>query len=225
MLLKNIMATGAIVTGLMACAHSDVRETAMRRIAQPTTLSAVKAFARGAWQSISIELRPSEDRTGQGTVQPVRLKRRFEYLAGDKFIGTITMFADNYGQAPLMEFEFRGSLKWGEAHPIAQGAFNVDYVLDEGFGVTPLMETAAALLNRGRPEGLPPFVVGQKANILRKAFPLFNISEGQTVVDYDLIYFQNGMLFMGAKHVDGTPFDEPERRPHQLQVPLMRAPS
>ena len=25
---------------------------------------------------------------------------------------------------------------------------------------------------------------------------------------------------MGAKHVDGTPFDTPEHRPHQLQIPL-----
>ena len=27
---------------------------------------------------------------------------------------------------------------------------------------------------------------------------------------------------MGAKHVDGTPFDQPDRRPHQLQIPLVR---
>lgn len=29
----------------------------------------------------------------------------------------------------------------------------------------------------------------------------------------------SGMLVMGAKHVDGTPFGTPERRPHQLQIP------
>ena len=51
---------------------------------------------------------------------------------------------------------------------------------------------------------------------------MFNIVDGQIVSDYDLIYFKNGMLFMGAKHVDGTPFDKPENRPHQLQIPLER---
>jgi hypothetical protein len=51
---------------------------------------------------------------------------------------------------------------------------------------------------------------------------MFNIKEGQIAADYDLIYFKNGLLFMGAKHVDGTPFDQPERRPHQLQVPLQK---
>ena len=195
----------------------------MQNIAQPTAIEEVKAFAQGSWESISVELRPTEDRTGSGVVQPTRLKRRFDYLPQDKFVGTITMFADDYGQAPMMEFEFKGRLEWGEAHPIAKGAYSIDYVLDDGFAVTPLHDGAAAMLNQGRPDGIPPFEVGKKANILKKAFPLFNIVEGQIVTDYDLIYFRNGMLFMGAKHVDGTPFDKPDRRPHQLQIPLARA--
>ena len=51
---------------------------------------------------------------------------------------------------------------------------------------------------------------------------MFHIEEGQIVGDYDLIYFKHGLLFMGAKHVDGTPFDKVENRPHQLQIPLER---
>ncbi len=119
-----------------------------------------------------------------------------------------------------MEFEFKGDLNWGEEHPIAEGAWNIDYVLNEGFAVTPLHEQAAHLLNAGLPKGMTPFEVGVKKDILGKAFPMFNIVESQIVSDYDLIYFKNGLLFMGAKHVDGSPFDEPERRPHQLQIPL-----
>jgi hypothetical protein len=42
---------------------------------------------------------------------------------------------------------------------------------------------------------------------------MFNIAAGQIVSDYDLIHFNHGLLFMGAKHVDGTPFDRPEQRP------------
>ncbi|MFZ4661263.1 MAG: hypothetical protein ACOYNY_29910 [Caldilineaceae bacterium] len=188
----------------------------------PKTLAEVQAYAIGAWQSISVELRPTEDRMGIGKITPTYLKRYFTYLSKHQFIGTITMYADNYGQLPLMAFEFKGALRWGNPHPIAEGAWEIDYVLDEGFALTPLHENAAAMLNQMPIEGIAPFAVGVKQDILQKPFPMFNLSAGQIVADYDLIYFSHGMLFMGAKHVDGTPFDKPERRPHQLQVPLAR---
>ncbi len=198
----------------------NLRKIAMHNIAQPITLEEVKAYAQGEWKSISVELRPTEDRTGSGKIEPTILKRHFNYLEGDKFVGTITLFGDNYGQFPLMEFEFKGKLKWGEEHPIAKGAWKIDYVLNEGFAVTPLHEQAAQMLNAGLPEGMTPFALNEKKDILGKAFPMFEIVEGQIVSDYDLIYFKNGLLFMGAKHVDGTPFDKAENRPHQLQIPL-----
>ena len=189
---------------------------------EPRTLEEVKKYSLGNWESISVELRPTEDRTGAGEILPTYLKRTFTYLEGDNFIGTITLFGDNYGQIPLMEFEFKGSLKWGGRHPIADGAWEVDYILDEGFDVTPLGEQATAMLNQALPPGMAEFQTGVKQDILKKAFPMFNIVEGQVVTDYDLIFFKNGMLFMGAKHVDGTPFDKPEHRPHQLQIPLIK---
>jgi hypothetical protein len=188
----------------------------------PITLEQVKAYAIGEWQSLTVELRPTEDRTGSGKIEPTYLKRNFKFLANNKFIGTITLFADNYGQMPLMEFEFKGNLVWHDAHPIADGAWKIDYILDEGFGVTPLHAKAAQMLNMGLPEGMTAFETGIKKDILGKAFPMFHIEEGQIVGDYDLIYFKHGLLFMGAKHVDGTPFDKPENRPHQLQIPLER---
>ncbi|MCG8441608.1 MAG: hypothetical protein MI723_07365, partial [Caulobacterales bacterium] len=131
-------------------------------------------------------------------------------------------FADNYGQTPLLEFSFAGRLEWGGPHPVAEGAYEIDYVLKDSFAVTPLSEAAAMMLNAGRPETIPSFEVGERREILGEAFPMFNIADGQIVSDYDLIYVRNGLLFMGAKHVDGTPFDRPERRPHQLQIPLAR---
>ena len=189
---------------------------------EPRTLAEVQAFSRGSWTSLSVELRPAEDRTGSGVVEATRLRRDFTYNDDDTFTGVITMFVDDYGQMPLMEFEFKGHLHWGDPHPIAEGAFVIDYVLDDGFGVTPLDDGAAELLNAALPAELEPFAEGVKQDILGKPFPLFNIEGGQILTDHDLIYFNSGLLFMGAKHVDGTPFDLPERRPHQLQVPLQR---
>ena len=202
--------------------HKNLRETAIRNIQEPKTLEEVQAYALGEWSSLSVELRPTEDRTGTGVIMPTYLKRNFKYLSNDEFIGTITMFADNYGELPLLAFEFKGSLEWGDPHPIAEGAWKIDYVLNQGFAVTPLNDQAAAMLNAGLPEGMEPFETNTKKDILGKAFPMFNIVEDQIVSDYDLIYFKNGLLFMGAKHVNGTPFDKPENRPHQLQIPLER---
>jgi len=188
----------------------------------PKSLVEVQHYAIGRWESLSVELRPTEDRTGTVTVTPTYLRRRFTYLDTTQFVGVITLFADPYGQFPLMEFEFKGSLRWGLPHPIAEGAWCIDYLLDAGFGVTPLHEQSATMLNQVPVEGVEPFVVGVQQDILRKPFPMFNIAAGQLVSDYDLIYFDHGLLFMGAKHVDGTPFDRPEHRPHQLQIPLRR---
>ena len=199
-----------------------MRQKAMNMLEEPKSLDEVQKYALGEWESISVELRPTEDRTGSGVIQPTYLRRNFKFQPNNKFVGTITLFGDNYGQMPLMEFEFKGKLKWGAKHPIADGAWKIDYVLDEGFGVTPLNEQAAAILNQALPEGMSAFKGNVKKDILGKAFPMFKIVEGQIVSDYDLIYLKNGMLFMGAKHVDGTPFDKPENRPHQLQIPLIR---
>ena len=212
-----------IITGLQPLTSQQMksmREKAKWMVQEPKSLEEVKAYALGEWKSISVELRPTEDRTGSGTIQPTYLRRHFKYLEDNTFVGTITLYGDNYGQIPLMEFEFKGDLVWGEAHPIANGAWKIDYVLNKGFAVTPLHEQSAQMLNGGLPEGMTPFEANIKKDILGKAFPMFHIVKGQIVSDYDLIYFKNGLLFMGAKHVDGTPFDKLENRPHQLQIPL-----
>ena len=206
----------------IACSGVSKRSMGIHMVQEPTNLEEVKSYAQGEWQSLTVELRPTEDRAGKGKIQPTYLRRNFKYLAKNRFEGTITMFADQYGKAPLMKFEFKGSLKWGKKHPIAKGAFEIDYILNEGFALTPLHPKAAAMLNSIPVKGLDTFKSGVKQDILKKAFPLFRIARGQIVTDYDLIYFRNGMLFMGAKHVDGTPFDKPDRRPHQLQIPLKR---
>ncbi len=187
------------------------------------TVDEIRNFIKGnKWISITTELRPQEDRTGTGKVQPFYITRTFEFFEGDKFTGTITSFGDPYQKFPLVKFEFKGHVEWQGEHPVAKGAQKIDYVLDEGFIVTPLNPNFADALNQFPVTGLNKFEVNVSQDILKKPFPLFNIKEGQIVKDYDLIYIYNDMLFMGAKHVDGTPFDKPENRPHLLQIPLIK---
>ena len=88
-------------------------------------------------------------------------------MPNDKFIGTITLFGDNYGQLPLMEFEFKGNVIWHDEHPIANGAWKIDYMLDEGFGVTPLNPQATEMLNMALPEGMSAFQNQVKKDILK----------------------------------------------------------
>lgn len=187
------------------------------------TLAELKTYLQGGeWVSLAVELRPQEDRTGSGIVQPFYVKRVFRYEPEDKFTGIIYSYADVQGQIPLVKFEFVGHINWPGPHEVAPGAQKIDYILDSGFFVTPLNDAFASLLNSLPVEGIGEWKKDETQNILKKRFPLFNISEGQVVADYDLIYIYNDMLFMGAKHVDGTPFDKPENRPHLLQIPLVR---
>lgn len=79
------------------------RKKAIHMLQEPKTLEEVKQYTPGGWESLSVELRPTEDRTRSGKIEPTYLKRHFKYLEGDQFVGTITLFGDNFGTLPLME--------------------------------------------------------------------------------------------------------------------------
>ncbi|HMY67847.1 MAG TPA: hypothetical protein PK453_18210 [Leptospiraceae bacterium] len=202
---------------------SACKEEKTTKPVQIQTPEEIRNFIKDSeWTSIAVELRPQEDRTGSGKIQPFYVSRTFKFTDKDKFTGTIRSFGDPYGKLPLVQFEFKGRVEWQGEHPVAKGAQKIDYVLDEGFIVTPLHQNFADALNSVPAKGLKKFELNVPQDILKKEFPLFSIKEGQIVKDYDLIYIYEGMLFMGAKHVDGTPFDKPENRPHLLQIPLVR---
>lgn len=188
-----------------------------------SNLEAIQQFIQGGeWTSISIELRPFEDRLGTGKIQPFYVRRKFRYFPENRFEGTIISYADAFGKVPLVQFTFKGHTVWGGPHEIAPDAFEIDYLLDEAFEVTPLNSLFAEQLNMAPVKGLNHWEAGVMQDIKGKEFPLFGIKEGETVGDYDLIHIHNNMLFMGSKHVDGRGFDKPENRPTNLQVPLER---
>lgn len=41
-------------------------------------------------------------------------------------------------------------------------------------------------------------------------------------MEYDLVYLAHGLLFWGARNVDGRGFDTEQNRPTNLQIPLAR---
>ena len=176
----------------------------------------------GQWVSITTELRPSSNKSATGDILPFYCSRVFTYSPGDRFACTVMNYADANGKVPLVKIVIKGHNAWQGAHPIAQGAYNLDYIADEAYEVTPLHQGFAAVANKFPANGLNTWEVNVMQDVTGKAFPLFSLVEGQTYVDYDLIYIYNGMLFNGSKNVDGRAFDKPENRPTNLQIPLVR---
>jgi hypothetical protein len=117
--------------------------------------------------------------------------------------------------------EIKGHTEWKGEHPIAAGAQKVNFIADERYAVTPLLQGFADVLNKYT-KGFNEWKVGETQNILGKAFAPFGLEEGQIFKEYDLIYLNNNMMFWGARNVDGRGFDTEENRPTNLQIPMMR---
>jgi len=188
-----------------------------------TSPEEIKEFIRGGeWVSIATEIRPSAAKTTSGAPQPFYCSRRFVYSAPDAFECTVMNYADANGRMPLVRIIIKGHNVWGDEHPITSGAYNLDYVADAAYEVTPVHRGFADAANKFPAAGLSRWEANVTQDVRGKVFPMFGLTEGQVYTDYDLIYIYEGMLFNGSKNVDGRPFDKPENRPTNLQVPLIR---
>lgn len=187
------------------------------------TTEQIKQLIKGdEWISIAPEIRPSIAKNADGSLKPFYLTRAFKYLPGDKFELTIINFADAYGKVPLVKIGIKGNMKWQGIHPIADGAQKVDFIADEGYEATPLIQGFVDILNQVAITGFNKWEINQTQSILGKAFMPFGLAEGQIFAEYDLIYLFNDMMFWGARNIDGRGFDKEENRPTNLQIPLVR---
>jgi hypothetical protein len=185
------------------------------------TIDEVKKASLGKWKSIAPEVRPSNTRNTDGSLKPFYLTRKFTLLEGNRFELVVTNLADPNGKVPLAKMSIKGHIEWLGEHPIAPGAQKVDFTADEEYSVTPLAQGFADVLNKFT-KGFNEWNVGESQSILKKAFALFGLSEGQVFKEYDLIYLHDGMMFWGARNVDGRGFDTEENRPANLQIPMVR---
>ena len=187
------------------------------------TAEQIKKSIEGQWVSIAPEVRPGITRNTDGSAQPFYLTRTFTCSAGDKFQLDIIDSADAYGKVPLVKIVIKGNIVWQGEHPIAAGAQKVNFIADEAYEVTPLIQGFADAMNQAPNKDLSKWEVNSMQSILGKAFPPFGLAEGQVFTEYDLIYLFNDMLFWGARNVDGRGFDKEENRPTNLQIPLTRS--
>ena len=183
----------------------------------------IKEFIQGGeWVSIAPELRPSSLKNADGSIKPFYLTRRFNYSADDIFELEIINSADPYGKIPLVRILIKGHIVWQGDHPIAAGAQKVNFIADQAYEVTPLIQGFADAMNQIANKGFNKWEVNSMQSVMGKAFAPFGLAEGQTFAEYDLIHVYDNMLFWGARNVDGRGFDMEENRPTNLQIPLAR---
>jgi hypothetical protein len=185
-------------------------------------LEQTKQALVGRWVSIAPEIRPSIAKNPDGTLKPFFLQRDFSYAEVDRFELTILNSVDPYGKVPLVRIKIAGHMTWRDPHPIVNGAFSVDFVADQGYEVTPLIQGFADLLNKVASTGYSKWEVGATQSIFGKTFVPFGLVEGRHFMEFDLVYVTHGMLFWGARNIDGRGFDTEENRPTNLQIPLVR---
>ncbi len=161
-------------------------------------------------------------RNPDGTLKPFYLKRDFTYLGNDRFQLTVVNSADPYAKVPLARILIKGHMLWRGEHPIAPGAQKVDFVADEVYEVTPLLQGFADVLNQVAASGYAKWEVNGTQSVFGKAFAPFGLAEGRNFMEYDLVYLAHDLLFWGARNVDGRGFDKEENRPTNLQIPLAR---
>ena len=212
----------ALALTLAACASSINAPSRKPEGQAVMNAEQIKQALVGNWVSIAPEVRPSAGKNPDGTLKPFYLKREFKYLAGDRFELNIVNSADPNGAVPIARIALRGHMMWRGPHPIAAGAQKVDFVADEGYEVTPLIQGFADLLNQVAANGYAKWQVNGTQSVFGKAFVPFGLSEGKNFMEFDLVYLSHDMLFWGARNVDGRGFDKEENRPTNLQIPLAR---
>jgi len=185
------------------------------------TMQQTKEQAIGYWESVAVELRPSSTKNADGTLNPFYLTRRFRLYADNRFELTIISYADALGKIPLAELQIDGHISWHGDHPLITGAQKVDFEADADYRVKPLADAFAGILNQYT-RGYAHWTTGQEQSIFKKQFAPFGLSEGHIFKEYDLIYIAHGLMFWGARHVDGRGFDTEENRPTNLQVPMKK---
>ena len=185
------------------------------------TLDEIKKSSLGNWKSIAPEIRPSNTKNADGTLKPFYLTREFTLLEDGSFKLVITNLADPYGKVPLAKMSIKGHIEWLGEHPIAPGAQKVNFTADEEYSVTPLAQGFADVLNKFT-KGFNEWKIGESQSILKKAFAPFGLAEGQVFKEFDLIFLYDGMMFWGARNVDGRGFDKEENRPTNLQIPMIK---
>ena len=195
--------------------------------ATETNINELKAALLGTWASIAPEIRPSKNpasKSAEDALKPFYLTRTFVYRPGDQFELSVLNHADPFAKVAIAKIELAGHMLWRGDHSIAPGAQKVDFVADEAYAVTPLVQPFVDVLSKLAVDGFSKWESGKRQDIFGKTFVPFGLVQGRNFMEYDLVYLLRDLLFWGARNIDGRGFDSEANRPTNLQIPLIRQP-
>jgi hypothetical protein len=178
----------ALTTGISGVAAQSGSGGSPKAGSIETEVTKIKAALLGNWESIAPEIRPSKN--PHGSMKPFYLKRAFKYLPADRFELDVVNSADPYGAVPLARIKLVGHMSWEGSHPIAPGAQKVNFVADEAYEVTPLVQGFVDVLNKVASAGYAPWAVNSSQSIFGKNFAPFGLKEGTNFMEYDLVYLR-----------------------------------
>lgn len=165
----------------------------------------------GQWVSVACELRPG----------PQHVTRDIT-ITETAWSAVIVSYADPACTTPFLTLDITGPVIYGEAHPLAEGAVESDFVI-ETLALTPANEFAVDFLNSADAGtcGAEAWAVGVTQDVTETGCGLVGFAELPST-DYDVTFVRDNYLFAGARPLEGGGFEEPEDRPTAIQVPLVR---
>ncbi len=174
----------------------------------------------GTWESIACELRPQ---VGQDGVAPWYLKRSITFAPG-RIDAHFATYSDANCSAALLELKFGGDVNILGASEVAQGARNVDLIVNDYLTITPQLEGFAGFLNSAETGACGPeeWSVGNEQDVFETGCSVMGIAANAPTTEYEVLYVSAGHLYFGARPVDGMPLAQPDDRPTALQMPLRR---
>ncbi len=174
----------------------------------------------GTWESIACELRPQ---AGQDGVAPWYLKRSITFTPG-RIDAHFSTYADATCSAPLLELKFGGDVNVLGASGVAEGARNVDLIVNDYLTITPQMEGFAGFLNSAEAGacGTTEWSVGIEQDVFETGCTVMGVAANAPAIEYEVLHVSAGHLYFGARPVDGLPLAQPVDRPTALQMPLKR---
>lgn len=205
----------------MTYASRLILSAAMALASTPTFAADGMPELDGTWSSMACELRPQ---AGPDGVQPWYLTRSIVF-AGNRIDAHFTTFADPNCTAPLLELKFGGDVRVQGPSDVADGAKEVDLIVNDYLTVTPQMDGFAGFLNGAEAGtcGAETWAVGTEQDIFETGCSVMGVAANTPTNEYEVLYVAGGQLYFGARPVDGTSLADPEMRPTALQMPLQLA--
>lgn len=173
----------------------------------------------GAWASISCEVRPQ---VGQdGTITEWWLTRSVTIEAG-RIEARFTTYGQPGCTFPINELHFAGRVDIVGDSAVTVEAVAANLTIDDFVRITPLAQPFADFLN-SVPEGscgAEAWVLGTPQAIDDTGCTLLGVEPNTPTVEYEVLATIDGLLYFGARPVDGSFITEEAKRPTALLVPL-----